>query len=516
MLHLITGTPGSGKTLYAVYLIDKQEIQNKNALEYNAKKHEENKKIIEDNDLNHYFNQYTYFSKVSKEYETVYFEDGYFDYFLNKERKENIFLDIRFYNGICQKIKEELDIELKQLKVVRHQYANIDGLKVDNIRDIEIDWLKCPDGSIIFYDEIQLIDEYSNDNKRDEQGIIKYLTVHRHRAFDIYGITQFPRLVNVGYRDVVGLHYHLHRGWGAKSAMVYVWANCREKPNSLGNKWTAEREFRFNYPKRLYEVYESATADTVKLRIPVKFFLILLIPFFGLCMLFFALKGDDKTFFDTIFGSDKKEVKQEEKILNEQETKQEISVICADENNKDLPICKDFKQQVKQEKTPVQNQQKQTVIEQQIQQQQQYAVNQNRFVKYDINKPYDFDASQVEYQILDKPIIVGCMSDANRCQCFSQQGTLIQMSRKDCKRYISGDRPFNYFKQANYNQYNTQYNIASNQSTNMQATNLRSEDAPNYPSQSQILNDGNKIVGETNNDTFFDKEDNKMSYLTRE
>lgn len=495
MLHLITGTPGSGKTLYAVYLIDKQEIQNKNALDYNAKKHEENKKLIEENDLSHYFNQYTYFSKVIKDYETVYFEDGYFDYFLNKERKENIFLDIRFYNGICQKIKEELDIELKQLKAVRHQYANIDGLKVDNIREIEIDWRKCPDGSIIFYDEIQLIDVYSNDNKRDEEGIIKYLTVHRHRAFDIYGITQFPRLVNVGYRDVVGLHYHLHRGWGAKSAMVYVWANCREKPNSLGNKWTAERDFRFNYPKRLYDVYESATADTVKFRVPVKFFLILLIPFFGLCMLFFALKGDDKTFFDTIFGDDK--TAKNVQIENYEERKQQAQSMY---------------HEAKKQQSQVTNQTTKTVENKQTTQNMQNT----QTVKYDINKPYDFDASQVEYQILDKPIIVGCMSDANRCQCFSQQGTLIQMSRKDCKRYFSGDRPFNYFKQPNYNQYNTQYNIASNQSTNMQATNLRSEDAPNYPKQSQIISDGNKIVGETNNDTFFDTEDNKMSYLTRE
>ncbi|MFH4325138.1 zonular occludens toxin domain-containing protein, partial [Acinetobacter baumannii] len=83
-------------------------------------------------------------------------------------------------------------------------------------------------GSIVFYDEIQLIDVYSNDTKRDDEGIVKSLTIHRHRAFDIYGITQFPRLVHPGFRDVVGLHYHLHRGWGAPSATVYVWANCRE------------------------------------------------------------------------------------------------------------------------------------------------------------------------------------------------------------------------------------------------------------------------------------------------
>ena len=36
MLHLITGTPGAGKTLYAVFLIDNYEKANQRALEYNA------------------------------------------------------------------------------------------------------------------------------------------------------------------------------------------------------------------------------------------------------------------------------------------------------------------------------------------------------------------------------------------------------------------------------------------------------------------------------------------------
>jgi hypothetical protein len=305
MLHLITGTPGAGKTLYAVSLIVKYETSNDRALIYNAAAIKHNNELIEKHNLADYFYSHTYFSKKTKEQETILFEPNHFDYLNDQLRTENIFLDIQFYNAIAKVIKNDHDIDLKILKDVRHIYANIDGLKVPNVRPIEIDWRKCPDGSIIFYDEIQLIYEYSTENKQDKESIVKHLTVHRHRAFDIYGITQFPSLVHTNYRAVVGLHYHLHRGWGAKAATVYVWANCRDKPNSLGNKLTAERDFRFNYPKRLFEYYESASADTIKLRVPLKLFAILIIPLLGLIMVGNMLFGGGSNFLGTIFGSEK-------------------------------------------------------------------------------------------------------------------------------------------------------------------------------------------------------------------
>lgn len=417
MLNLITGTPGSGKTLYAVFLIDKYEIANKLALDYNAKVYKENLELIEKQDLQHYFFSYTYFCKVLKDYVTETFDDSYFYYLADKVRTRNIFLDIKFYNGIIDNIRKDLGLELKSLKFVRHIFANIDGLKVDNVNQMEVDWRKCPDGSIIFYDEIQLIPEYSCDNKKDELGIIKMLTVHRHRAFDIYGITQFPRLVHTGFRDVVGLHYHLHRGWGAPSATVYVWANCREKPNSLGNKFTAERDFRFNYPKRLYEVYESATADTVKLRVPLKLFAILIIPFIGLLMLGNMFFSDSPSFLGSIFGSDKKEVKQ----------------------------------QPQQQQQKPQQQQKQSETDEQISAASSPVAStqeQNGSVSYDPTKPYSDFTDQLSYQATSKPVFSGCIKYNNKYYAYTQQGTKLNVSQSDCKKLIEdGERPYNYFQQ---------------------------------------------------------------------
>ncbi|WP_228262068.1 zonular occludens toxin domain-containing protein [Acinetobacter baumannii] len=462
MLHLITGTPGAGKTLYAVFLIDNYEKANKRALDFNAIALKQNKELIEKNNLQDYFASYTYFSKITKEYETLCFETDYFDYFEKKERKETIFLDIQFYNGILANIKNDLNLELKQLKSVRHIYSNIDGLKVDFVRSMQVDWRKCPDGSIVFYDEIQLIDVYSNDNKRDDEGIVKSLTIHRHRAFDIYGITQFPRLVHPGFRDVVGLHYHLHRGWGAPSATVYVWANCREKPNSLGNKFTAERDFRFNYPKRLYEIYESATANTVKLRIPLKLFAILIIPVVGVFMLGNMIFGHGPNFLTRIFGGSEqpKTVNQvnqtQSSASGSKETTSENGVFipnqeCRKAVNVEKPQCVKYFNDLTNNNASV-------------------TTGQNVYqVSYDPDKPFDSNEIQnkLHYEVTAKPVFSGCTKINGKYQAYTQQGTKLDVSKSDCERLIkNNDRPFNYFAQVRNETLNRTETVSTDSSKN--------------------------------------------------
>ena len=446
MLHLITGTPGAGKTLFAVSLIVKYEDSNERALIYNAAALKHNKQLIEKNNLAEYFASYSYFSKKTKEQETVLFEPDHFDYFNDQLRTENIFLDIQFYNGICKIIKNDLDIDLKTLKDVRHIYANIDGLKVPNVRPAEIDWRKCPDGSIIFYDEIQLIYEYSTDNKQDKENIVKELTIHRHRAFDIYGITQFPSLVHTNYRAVVGLHYHLHRGWGAPSATVYVWANCRDKPNSLGNKLTAERDFRFNYPKRLYQFYESATANTVKLRVPLKLFAILIIPLLGLFMVGNMLFGGGNNFLGTIFGSTEKTEELTSKDNKQTSTPPQsanapfdLSQECRKAVNLEKPECVKWFDDLSKNGSSV------TSTGQVIQ-----------TVSYNPNKPYDFQY-QPQVNPTDFPRMSGVVKlSSGKLVAIDQQGNYMTgISEEDCKKYLSGYRPFDYFASKQNTDFNS-------------------------------------------------------------
>lgn len=200
MLYLITGTPGSGKSLFAVSKI----------LEYV----EENKKLLE------------------------------------------------------------------QGKEPRMIYADIEGLNISGVEPAPDDWRDTPDGSVIFYDEVQQRKEFKK--SKFDNSICDDLQIHRHTGHDIYGITQFPVLLHPNFRAVVGMHYHLHRGWGLSSATVFTWAYCVDAPNAPSNKKIAEGSFRFNYPKECYDYYTSATQHTHKARVPKKFFLIIFaILFFG-------------------------------------------------------------------------------------------------------------------------------------------------------------------------------------------------------------------------------------------
>ncbi|MFU8926150.1 hypothetical protein [Acinetobacter puyangensis] len=83
-------------------------------------------------------------------------------------------------------------------------------------------------------------------------------------------------------------------------------------------------------------------------------------------------------------------------------------------------------------------------------------------VRYNINQPYEFDATQYNYEIKQVPILAGCMIMNNTCNCYTQQATKIDMSQKDCKRYMNGDKPFNPFLDARNNQ-NQQQTMQNNQ-----------------------------------------------------
>lgn len=226
MLYLITGTPGSGKSLFAVSKI----------LEYV----EENKKLLE------------------------------------------------------------------QGKEPRNIYADIDELNIEGVEPAPDDWRDTLTALSFFTMRYNKEKEFKK-SKFDNQ-VCDDLQIHRHTGHDIYGITQFPVLLHPNFRAVVGMHYHLHRGWGLSSATVFTWAYCVDAPNAPSNKKIAEGSFRFTYPKDAYKYYKSATQHTHKSRIPKKFFILVLMVFlfgyFAVKQLFFK-----ENYIKTIYDKDKKHAK---------------------------------------------------------------------------------------------------------------------------------------------------------------------------------------------------------------
>lgn len=270
MLTLITGTPGSGKTLYAVDLIVKQEALNKKNIKLNPSIYQHNLAQIQAHDLHHYFEYLEIKNGIFS-----FFDEDYFSIFNEEKRLPEYFLRSTQYNQIIQQIKKEHPkINLKELRHVRTIYSDINGLCVDNVLSAPDDWRTTPHGSVIFYDEIQLRPTY--EESRASNPIVSALTTHRHGGYDIYGITQFPVLVHQHFRAVVGQHFHLHRGWGLMAATVYLWAYCVTSPNQPSSKRLAEHTSRFSYPTKIFDYYKSATIHTHTRRIPKKFIAILM------------------------------------------------------------------------------------------------------------------------------------------------------------------------------------------------------------------------------------------------
>lgn len=86
-------------------------------------------------------------------------------------------------------------------------------------------------------------------------------------------------------------------------------------------------------------------------------------------------------------------------------------------------------------------------------------------VMYNPNKPYDFQPDAVPIQIVDYPRLSGCARDLKgRYVGIDQQGNIMpKVAQSDCKKWIDGQRLFDYTKPRNVQVNN---NATSNTSVN--------------------------------------------------
>ncbi|WP_019520303.1 zonular occludens toxin domain-containing protein [Faucicola boevrei] len=286
MLHLVTGTPGTGKTAFVVTTLDKVEKQNKVNLAKNKQFFLENKKIIDNNQLQ---NDFTYLEYETGSGHTLKkhlqpLDNDYFSMFtqdFEELRPDDYFKRANEYNAILERISERESIKgFVALSPVRTIYTNINNLKIDFVRDNIYDWRDCPDGSIIVIDEVQLVEPYDNLKDRNNK-VVQDLTIHRHRGFDFYFLTQAPVLLHPTIKVLIGIHYHLTKPYGWKTK-VYQWGSTRDYPNTMVNKINCERKFDFTPPKYIFKLYKSTTINTHQKRVPYKM-IVALVVFLIIC-----------------------------------------------------------------------------------------------------------------------------------------------------------------------------------------------------------------------------------------
>lgn len=453
MIFLLTAPPGVGKSQFAVNEIVKQDELNEKNLKitqqnfsYFLEHLEENKNKMITVDLVEFKGSQNMFKAIRDAL------DGYDQKEITLEKFFKLFdhcdfeqlfsptiFPEHFYksttlNLLVNFVNKTIQTQFKNFPPVRQIYADINGLRLENVLLSPDDWRTCPDGSIIFYDEVQNRPIYKN--TREKNPIIEELTVHRHRGFDIWFITQFPVLIHTEVRAVVGQHYHLYRPWGLPQAYVNVWSYAVIDPNSGAKKRVAERTFKFTYSKKVQKLYTSATMHTHKINIPKKVFLLCAVGLGGLWLAYDGFSGG--TLINKKEQTSKIDAAKDAPILNingtpkEGEKTQEITPeiaqkvkTCVDQFGWSYDACREAYDPT-------------------------FKVNSDNrpgevFI-YDPSKPYQTLHENVSYEVKVKPVFSGCVKYGNKYTAYTQQGTLLEVDASTCKKLIdNGDRPFNYF-----------------------------------------------------------------------
>ena len=342
-------------------------------------------------------------------------------------------------------------LAIQYLKEGRQVYTNIDQFDYEGVQPLpqDNDWRNTPDGSVVIYDEAQQFDflQYKGREKLSSDGRVKDLEVHRHTGHDIILVTQSPSFLHNHILSLVGSHYHLHRAYGRGYADVFLWRYAVTMPDSTGAKNKAESHTKFKPDSKIFEKYKSTTLDTHKLKIPPLYFKLGGFVLAVVALVGYMVFGSDNPFLSASKIKENADIAsgkqpQQTQLVGSQAASASIAtpqsnnldVECRKGVNVEKPECVQWFDQLSKNGSSVNS---------------SGAVVQT--VSYNPNKPYDFDY-QPQVQPTDFPRMSGVVKlSSGKLVALDQQGNYMQnVSQEDCRKWLSGYRPFNYFaKQKN-------------------------------------------------------------------
>lgn len=447
MLHLITDTPGSCKTAFCVTKLDDTEKANKVNLVKNLEIYRHNKPLIDKYKDDFTYREYEIGSGHELQTKIDILPDDYFD-FLGEEfddlRPDYYYQRTIYFNEIIERINNrDGEQPFKFFLPVRTIYTNINALKIDYVRALTYDWRDCPDGSIVVIDEVQLVEPYS-DVKNKNNPIIQDLTIHRHRGFDFYFITQYPSLLHPTVKVLIGLHYHLTRPYGMKT-VVYQYGSAKDNPNAMVNKLNKETKFFFTPQSRIFKLYKSTTINTHQKRFPkgILFFVGWVI--LGIAFFIWNLSGDELK--KSSLNSDKPAIPNNAQNKVNEHTKQQPAT------NANNPATTDTKEQPEltkeqlEQKLKVQEQafklelekQKLEMIMQYEQLHKQFAEQQKqlqdfyaRLEMYKTMLPKNYEIIKNDPNLQVRAVV----KMGNKCNAYNTNGDLMTLSFDECNYYL--------------------------------------------------------------------------------
>lgn len=284
--------------------------------------------------------------------------------------------------------------------------------------------------------------------KEDILDIGRSLTLHGHFGFDIYLITQDITRLNPATIAATSRQLKLRRLFGWPMMFIYEYVEV-QKNLTASTRNNAISIKLFFYRPYLYKYYISSEDHNVPKSYPTVIILLILavIALFGYG--FYKLKSGNAF---GLFGDKKEQVAQSNvpQSVSPSENPNAPNPNFSAENQLLVNIsrCIDqfnlTEQQCREMYDPALLQAKNDHLEQ---------VNRNNMdqvvLDYNPSKPFQDLTSQITYEATAKPVFTGCMKKNGKYVAYTQQGTILHdVSQDDCRRLIEdGDRPFNYFAQ---------------------------------------------------------------------
>ena len=159
-------------------------------------------------------------------------------------------------------------------------YCNIPEVTLDGWTEIDHPdkWMECPNDSIIVVDELQDFWGAAPSSAKVPEPILE-LSKHGKRGIDFYFITQDPTLVHNTPRKLTETHWYVVRAFGTENALAYKFKKMQTDPAKVVQK--AEK-YPWRYPKEAFGKrdkagnwitrpwYKSADVHNIKRQIPLK------------------------------------------------------------------------------------------------------------------------------------------------------------------------------------------------------------------------------------------------------
>lgn len=163
-------------------------------------------------------------------------------------------------------------------------------------------WFEAPPGAIVVIDEAQRIFRPRANGSAVPLHVEK-LETHRHMGVDLVLITQDAMLLDANVRKLTQHHRLIVRRYGFQAAAWFLWQGVRTNTAGVKVRKEAQEHGEWKYNKKAYGWYKSAEVHTVKARIPPKLiglaFMLLLVPLAVFMVFRFYKQSHDGVFMSS-------------------------------------------------------------------------------------------------------------------------------------------------------------------------------------------------------------------------